>query len=159
MPDGQIPAAALNLADGSSLLGLRQARTLAQARVDNAALNPTPMLVEGTYGQPAAEGLAAQQVRVRALEHTPVHIHALKTRAKITRERAPPPTLTPAPPSVQICAQAAPSSAVAGAGGLAAQRVRVRALKHTPVHRYMSFFDSFWTGIGMWYAKVVCASY
>ena len=134
MPDGQMPAAALSLADGSSLVGLRQARSLAQARAANAALNPTPMLVEGTYGQPAAEGLAAQHVRVRAFEHTPVHLHALETHAEIARERAPPPTLTPAPPLVQICAQAAPSLAVAGAGGLAAQQVRVRAFKHGPVH-------------------------
>ena len=38
MPDGQIPAPAMSLADGSSLVGLRQARTLAQARAANAAL-------------------------------------------------------------------------------------------------------------------------
>ena len=134
MPDGQMPAAALSLADGSSLVGLRRARSRAQVRAAIAALNPTPMLVEGTYGQPAAEGLAAQHVRVRAFEHTPVHLHALETHAEIARERAPPPTLTPAPPLVQICAQAAPSLAVAGAGGLAAQQVRVRAFKHGPVH-------------------------
>ena len=32
MPDGQMPAAALSLADGSSLVGLRRARSRAQAR-------------------------------------------------------------------------------------------------------------------------------
>ena len=134
MPDGQMPAPAMSLADGSSLVGLRRARTLAQARAANAALNPTPMLAEGAHGQPAAEGLAAEQVRVRAFEQSPVHLHALETRAEIARERAPPRTLTPAPPSVQISAPAAPSLAVAGAGRQAAQQVRVRAFEHYPVH-------------------------
>ena len=46
-----------------------------------------------------AGGLAAQQVRVRAFKHGPVHLHALETRAEIARERAPPCTLTPAPPA------------------------------------------------------------
>ena len=58
MPDGQMPAAALSLADGSSLVGLRRARSRAQVRAAIAALNPTPMLVEGAHGQHAAGGLA-----------------------------------------------------------------------------------------------------
>ena len=62
MPSGQTPAAAVGLTDGCSLVGLRRARSRAQARVANAALSPTPMMVEVADG-PHAAGAHNQQAR------------------------------------------------------------------------------------------------
>ena len=66
MPNGQTPADALGLTDGSSLVGLRRARSRVQARAANAALNPTPMMVEvgATADGSRAAGAQNQQVRV-----------------------------------------------------------------------------------------------
>ena len=51
------PVAALNVADGNSLVGLRRARSRGQARAAVAALNPTPMTADGVGATAPLAGL------------------------------------------------------------------------------------------------------
>ena len=106
MPDGQMPADALSLTDGSSLIGLRRARSRVQARVANAALKSDAYAGCVDVSATAGEVGAAQQVRDGALEQKPsAHWRkfVLKSiRCQMVPSRDPVTTLGAARPPVSV---------------------------------------------------------